>query len=74
MQNTLLLTLALLWGAGCAGPRAPRHGRAVVIKAGHKHTAHCGHFQHKGAWFHSTGHKHGPGCGHHLRGNIWIRL
>lgn len=70
----LALALALLLATGCAGPRGHRHRRAVVIQAGHQHSAHCGHFHHKDRWFHANGHKHGPNCGHHVRGGIWVRL
>ena len=38
----------------------------------HIHSDHCGHFQHRGAWYHSHGHRHGPGCGHHFRGGFWV--
>jgi hypothetical protein len=74
MKSSLLLTLTLLLGVSCLGPRAHLYGRAVIINPGHKHSAHCGHFHHKGRWFHASSHKHGPNCGHHMRTGIWIRL
>ena len=73
--------LALVAGTGCLihrGPGGllhihPLHPR-VVISAGHVHSAHCGHYHWRGAWYHWGGHVHGPHCGHVLRGGVWLRL
>jgi hypothetical protein len=48
------------------------HGPPVVIAAGHVHSAHCGHYYHRGNWHHHHGHVHAAGCGHLFRGGIWI--
>lgn len=78
MQKLMFVGLVLLAGAtgGCIVARHGNHhhvyGPAVVIGAGHIHSDHCGHFQHRGAWYHSHGHRHGPGCGHHFRGGFWV--
>ena len=47
-------------------------GSPVVIASGHRHHARCGHYQHRGRWYHSEGHAHGKKCGHRLRGGVWI--
>ena len=54
------------------GLKKHHHGSAVAIKKGHGHSAHCGHYKHKGKWFHHGGHAHKHGCGHVLSGGIWI--
>ena len=78
----LLLTalLALPFLAGCVAhahpaPHAhhaqPRAVRVVVAK-GHVHGARCGHYRHRGHWYHLRGHAHGPRCGHLLLGGVWV--
>lgn len=70
---------ALLLLAGCAvhlphhHPAAHHHPRArvVVIEHGHAHSAGCGHYFHRGRWFHLAGHHHARGCGHVWAGGIW---
>jgi hypothetical protein len=79
MRKRLLapaLLAAALAASGCvvhAGVAIPL-GPPVVVAHGHAHSAHCGHFKHRGRWYHSQGHHHGPGCGHKLRGGVWILL
>ena len=50
------------------------HGGAVrvVVAKGHVHSARCGHYRHRGHWYHLRGHVHGPRCGHHLVGGVWV--
>lgn len=78
MRRVLALAAAVLLGACLAGCIIRAHGHphgggmAVVIPHGHVHSAHCGHYFHKGKWYHWHGHRHGPGCGHILRGGVWI--
>lgn len=76
MRLLRTLAFAALAGAALSGcivhARGPRYGTAVVIPAGHVHTARCGHFYYRGAWYHCPDHVHGPGCGHIFKGGIWI--
>ena len=61
--------------SACHAPHAGHgHGRPVVIRKGHAHTAHCGHFRVGAKWHVMQGHSHGAGCGHHFKGGLWIRL
>lgn len=57
---------------GAHRARAVHHGAVVTIPATHVHSAHCGHYQYRGNWHHSSGHVHGQGCGHHHRGGHWV--
>jgi len=51
-------------------PRA--HGVRVVVAQGHVHSARCGHYRHRGHWYHLRGHAHGPRCGHAVVGGVWV--
>lgn len=59
-------------GHGKVKVKVHHHGPAVVIKKTHLHSAHCGHYRHKGKWHHHHGHVHGHRCGHVLRRGIWV--
>jgi hypothetical protein len=50
----------------------PHGGKVVVVERGHVHTAHCGHYWHRGSWYHAAAHVHGDGCGHVHREGRWI--
>jgi hypothetical protein len=72
---TLLVGL-LSVAVGCARPtrvvvRDPRP-QVVVVKAGHVHTARCGHYRHGKTWYLVKGHVHGPRCGHVKVNGVWI--
>ena len=45
--------------------------RVVVAKA-HVHGVRCGHYRHRGHWYHLRGHVHGPRCGHVVAGGVWV--
>ena len=44
----------------------------VVVAKGHAHTARCGHYRHRGHWYHLRGHVHGASCGHRLVAGVWV--
>jgi hypothetical protein len=73
---TALALAALLGTSGCIvhahRPPPPPHRDVVVIERGHVHSDHCGHYYHRGGWYHSQGHVHGASCGHVFRGGLWI--
>ena len=46
--------------------------RVVVIEKGHHHSSHCGHYCHKGSWYHAPGHVHGKHCGHKKKHGNWV--
>lgn len=48
------------------------HGSVVIVKPGHVHSTHCGHYRWRGRWYHSGGHVHGHGCRHHFSGGVWV--
>ncbi len=72
MRKALALA-AILGMSGCI-VHAHGHppGKVVVVEKGHVHTDHCGHYHHRGGWYHSAGHVHQAGCGHQFRGGIWV--
>lgn len=77
-RKQLLLAPALVAAAlalgGClvhAGVSIPL-GPPVVIAHSHVHSSACGHYKHRGRWYHAQGHHHGPRCGHVHRGGVWI--
>ena len=56
-------------------PRGHHHGHGAVrvtVAAGHVHGARCGHYRHRGHWYHLRGHHHGPRCGHAFVGGVWV--
>ncbi len=75
---TAVLGLPLL-GACAAHTHPAPHGHharpsavRVVVAKGHVHSARCGHYRHRGHWYHLRGHAHGPRCGHALVSGVWI--
>jgi len=78
MKLLMTLAAAVLLGTGLTGCIVHAHGHpyhrgvAIVVPHGHVHTAHCGHYHYRGAWYHWQGHVHGPGCGHFFKGGVWI--
>ena len=79
---SLVLTaiLALPFLGGCVAhshpaPHGHRHHPGavrVVVAKGHVHGARCGHYRHRGHWYHLRGHVHGPRCGHAFVGGFWV--
>jgi hypothetical protein len=61
-----------LGGCVVSGSVAVPLGPPVIVAHGHVHSAHCGHYKHRGRWYHASHHHHGPGCGHTLRGGVWM--
>ncbi len=56
-------------------PHGHRHvhgGVRVAVTAGHVHGARCGHYRHRGHWYHLRGHVHGRRCGHAFVGGVWV--
>ena len=77
----LTATLILPLLGACAAhshpaPHAHHHRRTaavrVVVANGHLHTAGCGHYRHRGHWYHVRGHAHGARCGHVFTGGVWV--
>ncbi len=46
--------------------------KIVVVKKGHVHSRHCGHYRYKSNWYYLQGHVHGPRCGHTLVRGVWV--
>ena len=72
------VTIAAIALSGCATASHAQHHqhktatRAVVVKSSHTHSARCGHYRHKGNWYHLKNHVHGKRCGHaHVKG-VWV--
>ena len=78
--RAILLGLLLAFGiSGCARRTAvrvnvghPASAKVVVVKKGHRHTAHCGHYRFNGKWYFVKGHHHRRGCGHAFVGGVWV--
>jgi predicted small secreted protein len=77
LATVVLASALLLPLAGCAHTHAGvgvnvRLGAPVKIARGHAHSARCGHFKHRGNWYHAKNHHHAKKCGHKLKGGVWI--
>lgn len=74
----LLFAATILILSGCVvhghGRHGHVHGPSMVIESGHVHHDSCGHYHHRGHWYHSNGHVHRHGCGHAFRGGMWIHV
>ncbi len=67
------LVLVVVAFSGCrAGIRIRPPHPHVTIKTGHKHSHNCGHYHHKGKWYHHKGHVHKHNCGHKKKGGVWV--
>ncbi len=77
MRPFLLAVLSaafLLAGCTYHAPAPAHHHpapRLVVVAKGHHHSLGCGHYFHRGRWYHLRGHVHRYGCGHVHLGGIW---
>lgn len=75
----ILGSVAAVVVAGCTPYYHPQsfgyghNGSPVLLARDHVHSDYCGHYWHRGQWFHISGHTHGSGCGHFLRqGFGWV--
>ena len=80
MKNTILKLSAVAIIASSLAACAPRRvaivhtprGNAVVIKKGHVHNNHCGHYRVGTKWYFVKGHVHKKKCGHAKVKGVWI--
>ena len=77
IRHLLLAFLLATFTVGCTAHVHParhhhEHAKVVVVRKGHVHSDKCGHYLHKGRWYHVERHVHGKRCGHVKVRGVWV--
>ena len=78
VKTLAFITLVALLTAGCGRTVTrtrivhPHGAQVVVVKAGHGHSARCGHYRHGAKWYLVKGHTHRARCGHVKVKGVWV--